>query len=407
MKIVHLSTNDFGGAYKAAERISEAIKSLEIESEVYVRTKTRKNTNCKELFINPYFKIISKLKNGLNLLFSNHDIQSDFWGIKLNRFDAILSADIIFIHWTNSFVSYSGLESLLSLDKPVVFVLHDMWTFTGGCHVDGYCGKYESACISCPLMNRRLFGRHIPNINFRIKKRLISSNTRSAFVGPSRWLVDEARKSPIFENKAVEVIPNPIDTNVFCENGGINYLRLEYEIPEDKILVLFGAMSVDKVKNKGFDYFLDIIKKIDSKKYVIFVFGNDEVIDVSLYNVEIHVLGMIDSETILSKIYSSADVFVSTSRQESFGYTVCESMACGTPVVTFDIGGYKDQILHKKNGYLATPFDVDDILRGISFFSQREKKDLVSIRKRIEENNSYHIIGMRYYELVCKLNDSI
>lgn len=394
MRVVHLSTTDFGGAYKAAERISASMESVGIDSKVLVRTKSREDTVGIEIIHNPIKKIISKAKNVGNLLFSEGEIISDYFGTDITQNMYVQEADVIFLHWVNSFISYRNVEQLLQMNKKLIWVMHDMWLFTGGCHCDQYCGKYEGGCGKCPLIGSQKL-EDISYKNYHRKLKMLNDGQIS-LVGPSKWLVQCAKKSKITNNNSIYCIPNPIDDKIFYPKKETKKLREKYGIPLDKHVVMFGAMKAEQDRNKGIQYLKKAIKRLPSEEYVAVIFGNENSIISEEHAIQIYSMGKIQEEEKMAELYNCADVFVAPSLQESFGYTVCEALSCGIPVVAFPVGGIIDQIEHRKNGYLAKYQDEEDIIRGIRWAV--ETRNEKNINLNILTNN-YKEIGKKYLEI--------
>ena len=149
MKILHVTTIDSGGAYKSALRLHQCLTEQGIESSILVRTR-RTDSPTEEIFTTVGGKVLSKIKNGFNMLRTSGNIYSDFLGTDISRSPQVQKADIIVLHWINSFLSNKEIMKLDRLGKPILWFMHDMWLFTGGCHVDGYCGKYEVLHFSIP-----------------------------------------------------------------------------------------------------------------------------------------------------------------------------------------------------------------------------------------------------------------
>ncbi len=117
-------------------------------------------------------------------------------------------------------------------------------------------------------------------------------------------------------------------------------------------------------------------------------------------NMEIIYTGPINNDEELINLYNLADVMVTPSIQEAFGYTCCEALSCGTPVAAFDTSGLRDQIVHKENGYLARPGDEEDLREGILYCIENSEKMSLNAVKRVRDNNSYKVIGDKYLNLV-------
>lgn len=394
MRVVHLSTTDFGGAYKAAIRISASMESIGIDSCILVRTKSQKNTVGIEIIHNPIEKIISKTQNAGNLLLSKGEIISDYFGTNITKNVYVQKADVIFLHWVNSFISYHNVEQLLKLNKKIVWVMHDMWLFTGGCHCDRYCGKYENGCGKCPLIE----SQRLEDISYKnyYRKLKMLNHEQIRLVGPSKWLVECARKSKITKSSPIYCIPNPIDEKIFYPQKGKEKLREKYGLPLHKHIVMFGAMKAIQDSNKGIQYLKKALSRLPGENYAVVIFGNEESIVPEEYGIPTYGMGKIQAEEKLAELYNCADVFVAPSLQESFGYTVCEALSCGIPVVAFPVGGILDQIEHKGNGYLAKYQDAEDIAYGIRWAAETRGEKNKSLNRL---NNNYKEIGKRYLEI--------
>lgn len=394
MQVVHLTTTDFGGAYKAAVRISKSMEYVGVDSKVLVRTKSRIDTEGMEVINTPLKKLISKTKNVGNLLLSEGDVISDYFGTDISKNQYVMDADVVFLHWVNSFVSYHDVEKLMKLNKKIVWVMHDMWLFTGGCHCDQYCGRYIEECGFCPLSKHKK-ENDISRKNFYRKQAMLNKGGIT-LVGPSNWLVECAKKSNITKGKQIFCIANPIDDTIFYPRKNEEELRDKYGLPIDKKVILFGAMKADKDINKGITYLKKAIDLLSKQDYVAVVFGNEGKQVSEEYAIQTFYMGKILDENALAELYNCADVFVAPSFQESFGYTICEALSCGIPVVAFPVGGILDQIEHKKNGYLAKYQDVDDIVRGIEWAINEKNGESRNLLI-----NDYKNIGKEYLR-ICK-----
>lgn len=405
MKVVHLSTTDTGGAFKGTWRIHESLQRQNIESCILVRSKYN-DSDTVEVMDSWWKKLISKMRNAFNLLYSKGQVVSDIYGAHLTQIPQIADADIIFLHWVNSFVSAQTVIDLLELGKPIVWIMHDMWVFTGGCHCDEECGKYEVGCGQCPLLN----SININDITHRniMKKTKIYSDSNITFVALSNWELACARKSIALQNCNIIKIPNPLDLNTFCPMEREYYLKQKQQMMpflSQKKVILFGANKAAEDRNKGFKYLIESLKYMDPQEYCLICFGGDltkyksEMPD----NMDMVSLGVILDEHELAVWYNIADVFVAPSLQESFCYTVCEALACGTPVTAFAVGGIVDQVEHMKNGYLVKIKDAYDLAAGIRFCVENRESLTRTARKGVIDKNNYDKIGERYAELCNNL----
>jgi glycosyltransferase involved in cell wall biosynthesis len=169
-------------------------------------------------------------------------------------------------------------------------------------------------------------------------------------------------------------------------------------------MILFGAMKSTKDKRKGFQYLKSAINVLSEDfDFEAIVFGNSGKDDQ--LNIPINYMGNFPNN-MLTTLYSAADVFVAPSVQDNLPNTVMEALACGTPSVAFDIGGMSDMIIHKENGYLAKPFDTNDLARGIEWIVRHDqrKKDLSDkSRKYVENNFELKYIAKKYADLYSQI----
>lgn len=418
MKVVHLATTDLGGSYKAVERIHRALCIQGVESVVLLRTKFHGESIGMQVIDTPFKSLISKAKNVGNLLLSKGEIISDYFGTNMSKHPVVRDADVIILHWVNSFLSYRNVEQLLALGKPVLWVAHDMWNCTGGCHYDRYCGRYEQGCGKCPLIGSKK-ENDVSRRNFERKVRAVHAGRviddpartdmgsggrvcahrrldRLILVGPSRWSAECAEKSRIWQGRRITWIYNPIDYEQYRRMEKKDALRAKYGVETDKKIILFGACGALSNRTKGAQNLLKALKKLDVDSYLLVIFGNQDGERLEDCPLETRYLGYIHSEEEMTEVYNLADVFLAPSEQESFCYTVGEALACGTPVVGFRIGGIAEQVAHKANGYLAEYGNYEQLADGVRYCTGQPMQ-------YIRNANSLQEIGEQYKKLCEEL----
>jgi glycosyltransferase involved in cell wall biosynthesis len=277
-------------------------------------------------------------------------------------------ADVLHLHWVGN--AFLALNTVRKSGLPAVWTMHDMAPFTGGCHYDGGCGRYTASCGQCPQLGsdwdedasfRELHrkGRDIP------KQRLV-------VVSPSKWLADCARASSLMRDADVRVIPYGINISNFQPRSKAE-CRRKLGLPLDRPVILVGAFGGTNDPRKGYREIgvklAETVSAWRDHRPEIALFGHASKADwLKAYRV--HNLGLFQDERELSEVYSAADVFLAPSRQDNLPNTIMESLACGTPVVSFRLGGIPDMIESGKNGYLAAAGDADDFVRGIFWLLQ-------------------------------------
>ncbi len=376
MKILPISTSDLrGGAARSAYRLHRGLIESGIDSRMLVQTKVSGDKTV----IAPQ----SKLQRGLaNLrptcdvlpleLYRQRDRTPYNYSIQWQP-DRILQQvrqidpDLINLHWICG--GYLQIETIAKLQKPIVWTLHDMWAFTGGCHYDLECGKYQASCGNCPILKSDRDYDLSRWIWQRKAKAL--QNVDLTIVTPSNWLAECARNSSLFANRRVEVIPYGLDTQQFKPIDKTVAKQI-LGLPTDKAIVLFGASTANAYKRKGF-YLLQPALQIFSRSkqfdrdVELVIFGASEPENLPDVGFKSRYIGKINDDIALTLLYAAADVFVAPSTQDNFPNTILEALACGTPVVAFDIGGVKDQIDDRLTGYIARPFEPEDLAKGMNW----------------------------------------
>lgn len=410
MKIIHIFSINSGGAAIAAKRIAKAVESTSGEHVInqFLTLYHAESDPVVTAYINDSrllftIKALRKISDILfNIRSKEYPGPFTYGGFGVAHWSRLKSfldeADIVHIHWVNrGFFSIRQLKKLVDSGKPVVWTLHDMWAFTGGCHYDGECKKYEGVCNNCNCIEsgRRDF-THV-----QVAKEEIFSKKNIYIVGCSHWITDCARRATIMKyQNHIQCISNPINCNFFLPVNAFKSARLreKYNIHKDKRVVLFGAMSSDD-KRKGGEFIRQIVDNIPKQDFQLVIFGNCS--DYSAYDMEnTTFLGAIKDQKNMHEIYSMSDVFIAPSIQENLANTVMESLASGTPVVAFNIGGMQDMIIDNYNGKLVAPFQVNEFVKAIKIVctnSEMRRNAADSIRERFSED----IIGQKYYRLYC------
>ncbi len=408
MKVVHLSTDDQYGAGRAAVRISEAVRQQGVEADVYVLRKGLGKSSF-EIRRGVYEQIKSVIDIKLDeMKVSKYQAHALFNptgnGVDLSKLDFIREADIVNLHWVNYGIWSQNLMKYLSaLKKPIVWTMHDMWPYTGGCHYDEGCERYSDGCGLCPVLHSN-DENDVSSKSIKTKCMLFSKNNIT-FVGPSRWITESATNSMVVKKNGLSCvnIGNPISGDDFIPRDKEECFSL-LKINTKKKVILFGAVNATSDRNKGFENLKKALSKLDRSKYLLLVFGGK--LDGDFEGFETVSTGFISDDLHLSLVYNVADVFVAPSFQDNLPNTVMESLCCGIPVVAFDIGGMPDMISSGKNGYLAKPYDCDDLAKGIDDCADR-KYDGLMISSEIRDKYSSDKIGKEYVDLYSRILSGI
>lgn len=292
-----------------------------------------------------------------------------------------INPDIIHLHNIHGYyLNYEVLfEWLSKSNTPVVWTLHDCWTMTGHCtHFDEIgCEKWKTQCCDCPLLHYgyRSFFFDRSRSNYKLKKELFTSIPNMTIVSVSEWLKEKVGES-FLKKYPIRVIRNGIDLDVF--KPSFSNLRNELRIVEGKIVLLGVASAWGE--GKGLSEFCELSK---NDHFQVILIGVSESIKRHLPNTIIAVSRTTNQEE-LAAYYTMADVFVNPTHCDSFPTVNLESLACGTPVVTYRTGGSPEAI-DKNTGIVVEKGDFEGLVNAIGMIETKDK-DLMAIacRKRAE-----------------------
>lgn len=405
-----LNTYDnVGGAAIATYRLHRGLRSIGVDSRLMVMHKGKDDPTV----IGPVPQ--SGLKNRIALFYARRDERiTRYCQARGNRYfsparcpdklafrvDA-LNPDLVHLFWVNS--GFMKIETLRRFNKPIVWTMHDMWPFTGGCHYDDECGRFRQSCGSCPILGS--VSDHDLSRQIWERKQQSWGDVPIVVVATSHWLAEMARASTVFKDKRIEVIPNGLDTDKYKPLDK-RAAREAYGLPQDKYLILFSAMGATLDKRKGNHLLVPALKKIAQagwgERTELVIIGATAPDNPPDLGMKTHYMGQLHDEISQVMLYSAADVTVAPSLQENLSNTVMESLSCGTPVVAFNIGGMPDMIDHQYSGYLASPFESDDLAAGMMWVLENKVRyDMLSqhARKTVLERYALKTVANQYVAL--------
>lgn len=404
MKVLQVSGTDrIGGAGIAAYRLHQGLLAAGIDSHMLVSHKTTSDPTVHRLSsrLNRIGRLQQRFANRSHkrqLQQNPRSIDHAYWSLNTSPYpiaDVINSfhADVVHLHWIGD--NYLPIQQVAKINAPIIWTLHDMWAFTGGCHYAHDCIQYQSGCGNCP----QLITPQPDDISRQVnqqKSRSWMANPMT-IVCPSQWLADCARNSQVLGTKNIHVIPNGIDTSQFKPIDKTS-ARAAFNLPADKKLVLFGAFGGTDDPRKGFSYLRDALKRLPEAADVeLVVFGAEQPQNLEV-NLPVHQVGRLQDGVSMVLLYAACDVFVLPSMQDNLPNTLLESLACGTPCVAFDTGGIPDLIQHQQNGYLATLRDTDDLVHGIQW-TLGQSFSPVTIHQHIVDHYDVKHIAEQYLQL--------
>lgn len=412
--VLHLSNFHLeGGAGVAAARLHRALLKSNVESKLLVSRLTAEEAGVTSLsehslqskkalarFIGERLYFYPHEKDAsVRFAFSPAEIGAD-----ISRHPWVQQADIIHLHWINfGFLSIDSLDKLFSLGKPVVWTLHDMWTFTGGCHYSRGCEHFLTHCRYCPYLSKP----EEYDISFQQfeRKQRIYKNTEMALVSPSKWLDGLVKKAALTADISSSNIPNCIDTNLFKPLPKTE-IRAKLNLPASKKLILFAGANTSDPR-KGFIYFKQALEKtgLVAGEIEVMVLGKANPIVMAEFPLPVHYLGRITDPAEMANAYNAADMIVVPSLEDNLPNTVMEAMSCGTPAVGFATGGIPEMIDHQVNGYIALQGSAQSLAEGIEWVLNDQNHATMSENARIKvlETYSESIVAAKYQQLYKSL----
>jgi glycosyltransferase involved in cell wall biosynthesis len=405
MRVLIVSTNDIqGGAARAAYRLHKALLDQNVDSQMLVQSKSSDDFTV----IGPQSKVqkafgklrptldslsVRKYKDRTKTLFSPNWVPFSSVVDKINN----INPDIVHLHWIAG--GMLRIEDFAKIKAPIVWSLHDMWAFTGGCHYDEECDAYQKQCGTCLVLGSNKLQDLSRKVWLR-KQAAFSKMANLNIIGLSRWLADCAKQSSLFKDTPIFNLPNPIDAITFAPFDK-QQARGLLNLPQDKNLVLFGAMGAISDPRKGFKELAEALTQVDGDNTELVVFGSSQPKIPQRFKQRAHYLGQLHDDVSLRVLYSAADVMIVPSLQENLSNAIMESLACGTPVVGFAIGGNSDLIEHQITGYLAKPYNATDLAQGIEWVINASNYQEISqnSREKVLREFDSQVVAKKYIDL--------
>jgi len=399
MKVLHINQSDIsGGAAIAGYRLHQGLLVQGINSRLLVGTvKTSSDrvaaTPSKPSVEREIFRLTNRL--GLNYL----NVISSF---DIPKHSFYKEADILNFHNLHTGYFNYLVIPLLTENKSAIFTLHDMWSFTGHCAYSYDCNRWKMGCGKCPYPEVQPYVyRDNTHLEWKLKN-WVYSRSNLTIVTVSRWLTEQAKQS-MLNRFPIHHIPYGIDTEAY-QPLEAEQCRSLLGIPTGKKVLMFGAESL-KDSRKGSDLLLKALFSLPESlkaETVLLTLGNDgEAISEAAGMATLN-LGYVSSDRLKAVAYSAADLFIFPTRADNLPLVLQESMACGTPMVSFKIGGVPDLVRPGVTGYLAAPEDAQDFCNGIvQLLEDQNLRDRMSQNCRAIALAEYplELQAQRYIEL--------
>lgn len=303
-------------------------------------------------------------------LFDNDGLSCRFATMRLIKKIKKVKPDIIHIHNLHGYyVNYRLLFNYLnSTNIPIVWTFHDCWAFTGHCghFVTVGCEKWKIACHDCPL--KKDYPSSIlldgSNRNYLLKKRLFAASNNVHIVVVSDWLKGLVKQSYL-KNKDIRVINNGVNLDVFKPSQGFSHPKIE-----ETDFVMIAVSSQWKSGLKGYDDYIKLSGLLKTDEKIILVGVTDEIINELPYNI----IGIkhTNNQKELAEIYSRANVVLSFSKAETFGLTIVEGFACGTPAIVYNNTALPE-LIAEETGFVVSDGDVQRVYEILQYIKEKGK----------------------------------
>lgn len=347
-------------------------------------------------------KIGSKIDNYTHVvktrIFDKHGFGSKKATIEFIKEVKEIDPDIIHLHNIHGY--YLNIEILFkylkAANKPVIWTLHDCWSFTGHCTYFDYvgCEKWKTGCHNCPEKNAYPSSLILDNSrsNHISKRNIFTYVNNLTIVTPSKWLANLVKESYLKEYP-VKVVNNGIDTETFCPTT--NNFRVKNGLNEKYIIL---GVASEWNRRKGLKYFHELADTLKEEEVIVLVGLSEK----QLKDLHPQIIGLTRTNNIneLADIYSSANIFINPTLEDNYPTTNLESLACGTPVLTFKTGGSPEAI-EENCGYIIPDKNTKALREIIDFDQNRsrtEKKCKIKIIK-LDKSNKFN----EYIDLYSKL----
>ncbi|PIR48394.1 hypothetical protein COU80_04570 [Candidatus Peregrinibacteria bacterium CG10_big_fil_rev_8_21_14_0_10_55_24] len=413
MQLVHISTIDIYGAGNAACGLHEALRDVGVQSHMLV---LKRHVSAQGLveFVPARDVPFGRLRNNLlrqrsdcdwsrsSVVRSKYEKMTDDRTMhRVERHQLVRSADVIHLHWIAEYVNYLSFFAGVR-GKPMVWTLHDMNPFTGGCHYASNCTRYEQCCGACPQL-QSLVEQDVTRRIWQRKQRAFAGQ-RLHVATPSKWLAQCAERSTLLRGFPVSVIPNSIPSSAFPSCSREESRRV-LGLPPEKTIMVFSAMGTGQ--RKGAVYLQQALARLgqiitSTQSLSLLIFGSFPVKLLSQSPFPFHSLGYLNDPARVTHCYNAADFLVVPSLQDNLPNVILEAFAAAIPVVGFRVGGIPDMVFPGETGLLATPENSDDLAQKMLWMLEHpEERRRMGICAQVLARTEYspQLQAQRYLEV--------
>lgn len=411
MRIAQFNTFPYGGAATAAKRLHQRLRERDVDSQFYFHRNEKGEVDDSSFhqlqFSEPSFgaltgavqrRIHRRRQRDIYQQFNDHLAlrpagEETFSMAQLPKPTPLdwhsIDADVVHLHWISFFADYPSFFGSIPNHVPIVWTLHDMNAFTGGCHYSNDCTRFKFGCGGCHQVTNS-HRNDVSVSSFKVKQKSLRHKNIHV-VTPSDWMRDLAMKSKIWPAQATfQTIRLGFDLKQFHPISKTQ-ARQELGIEGDAVLIGFGAEDINS-RRKGLQHLLPALSKLKTDNAVeCVVFGSGE-IEPSDGLPKVHHFGYVDSARQQALIYSAADIVVVPSREDNQPQVGLEAMACGTPVVAFNAGGIPEYVRDGATGLIAELGNESALAERISWLvNNKQARQTMGERARLMMEQEFEL----------------
>jgi glycosyltransferase involved in cell wall biosynthesis len=363
MKVLHINQSDVGGgAAIAGYRLHQGLLQQGVDSKLLVGLPQTTDPRVARVPRRnyPLAGLLKKITDELGLNYVSHLAT---WKIPSHKF--YQEADILNFH--NLHTGYFNYLFLpyLTRNKPAIYTLHDMWSFTGHCAYSFDCSRWQKGCGQCPYPDAYpAIKRDNTELEWKLKK-WIYEQANLIVVTPSQWLMNQAKLS-ILNRFAIYWIPNGLDTNLYVPLNKQECRRC-LQIGNYQYVLLTSSLNLQDPR-KGTDLLIKAVNFLPDhlkRDTILLVMGSGGELIKSEIQVDVMAFGYVGIDQLKVMIFAAADLFILPTRADNLPLVLQEAMACGTPMISFDVGGVPELVRPGITGLLAEPENPQDLARKI------------------------------------------
>jgi len=382
MNVLHVTASLKGGAGIAAMRSVEALRAAGVD--VSWLTGEEVGTTGKWRARWDYLPLRLYRRKSLFTAWSNGWLANGV-AKAINR----ANPDLVHLHWMGH--GFMSVDEVALIQAPIVWTLHDAWTFTGGCHYPDTCAMFLDGCGRCPQLGSNV-KYDLSHWNRAVKRSLMELSV--SWVCPSEWLRQMAICGGPVAPAQIRTIPNALNLEIFsCERR--TEARKKRRLSEGQLVFAVGSMELDE-RRKGNQLLGEVLanwRKFDADSAcTLLVFGANETTGIKVAGITVVPTGFLQTPEEVAGVLSAADAFILPSLQDNLPNVAIEAQACGCPTIGFDSGGLGEIVENGITGWLAPNRDTAELGRLLAVYT------LGSFRERTKIADACRARALRLFD---------